>query len=43
MEKHKAQFDAWMTYFNEMEKKLSLLNEHIFVDLKEKENFVTSL
>jgi hypothetical protein len=43
MEHHQAQVDTWTTCINEMEDKFTLLNEHLLVDLKEKENIIACL
>lgn len=40
MEKHQAQVDTWTIRINEMDEKFTLLNEHFFVDLKEKEDII---
>jgi hypothetical protein len=43
MEEHQAQVDTWTTRINEMEEKFTLLNEHSFADLKEKEDIIACL
>jgi hypothetical protein len=36
MEEYQTQIADWITYFDDMEEKLTLCNEHILVDLREK-------
>jgi hypothetical protein len=43
MEKLKDKFDSWTTHINDMEEKLTLLNEYFLVELKEKEDIIVCL
>ena len=43
MENLKDKFDSWTTHINDMEEKLTLLNEYFLVELKEKEDIIVCL